>query len=210
MRCTGKLPCQHCINAEVHLECAFTAKYTRGKAPPIQVVTANKDNLAGLPANVPSHDVRRQSTAYASASSSSESEHFDWQNRERKRKQSQEYPGLASISQRAHPRPSFSGSLNHQNPLAAFGDPPLPEPDCSFLVLPNLEEGQGQVTVFFETALTESSFLHRPTVDQWLFDFYKTFPYGNVVDKARSAIMLTMLAFSSIRNDFEQDRIDRR
>lgn len=56
--------------------------------------------------------------------------------------------------------------------IFTFGDAPFPEVDCAFLELPPLEEARSLLAVYFDFAFPTHRFLHRPSVEQWLSDFY--------------------------------------
>jgi hypothetical protein len=57
--------------------------------------------------------------------------------------------------------------------IFTFGDAPLPEVDYAFLELPHLEEARSLVATYFDFAFPTHRFLHRPTTEQWLLEFYQ-------------------------------------
>jgi len=96
----------------------------------------------------------------------------------------------------------------HRNPTYAFGDPPLPEADLSFFVLPPLDEAKGLIVKFFEVVAPNIRILHQPSVNEWLLDLYQNFAQGRPIDKARGAIVLLLLATAYGYQDFSSDDED--
>jgi hypothetical protein len=85
--------------------------------------------------------------------------------------------------------------------ILACGDPPLPEVDSSFLVLPPLEIAIDLVTKYFELVATSNWFLHRPTVENWTRELQSS--RGLVGDKSKRAIVFMIFAAAhEYRDDF--------
>lgn len=55
-----------------------------------------------------------------------------------------------------------------------FGDAPLPEFDPNFCIMISREETQMLVERFFEFTVPVDRFLHRPTIEAMLTEFYST------------------------------------
>ncbi|KAN0096685.1 Fungal specific transcription factor domain containing protein [Hyaloscypha variabilis] len=75
---------------------------------------------------------------------------------------------LLRVQKKLHQKVSFSPNSS----IFTFGDAPLPEFDPSFFVLPPKDDAQKLVARYFEYAIATHRFLHRPTVEQWLEEFY--------------------------------------
>lgn len=77
---------------------------------------------------------------------------------------------LLRVQKRLHQVVSFSQASS----IFTFGDAPLPEPDPSACLLMSREEGQKLLERYFDFAVPTHRFLHRPTVQQWLDEFFAT------------------------------------
>jgi len=75
---------------------------------------------------------------------------------------------LLRVQKKLHQKVSFTPNSS----IFTFGDAPLPEFDPSFFVLPPKDNAQKLVERYFEFAVATHRFLHRPTVEQWLEEFY--------------------------------------
>jgi hypothetical protein len=64
-------------------------------------------------------------------------------------------------------------SFSPNSSIFTFGDAPLPEFDPSFFVLPPKDDARTLVARYFEFAVATHRFLHRPTVESWLEEFYE-------------------------------------
>lgn len=56
---------------------------------------------------------------------------------------------------------------HQKNPVSAYGDPPLPEIDTSFLILPSQNTAQAIINKYFDFVSATNRFLHQPTVEKW-------------------------------------------
>ncbi|KAK1997572.1 hypothetical protein LX36DRAFT_635949 [Colletotrichum falcatum] len=85
---------------------------------------------------------------------------------------------LLRVQKRLHQTVSFSqaSSSSSSSSIFTFGDAPLPgfDPSGAFCVLLSREEAQALLTRYFEFAVPTHRFLHRPTVEGWLDEFYRT------------------------------------
>jgi hypothetical protein len=208
MRCTGKQPCLNCTNAGVQPECLYTAKYTRGKAPPIQAATREdykpvKSWKTGFPVDKPQTSPDR-----SSQSDISEPEEGRTMQSGAARNHAAEGSNFATVYRRTQHSMSHASSSRHKNPTYAFGDPPLPETDLSFFILPPLEEAKGLVVKFFEVVAPNIRILHQPSVNEWLLDLYQNFAQGRPIDKARGAVVLLLLSTAYGYQDFSSEDED--
>ncbi|KAK1624759.1 fungal-specific transcription factor domain-containing protein [Colletotrichum phormii] len=79
---------------------------------------------------------------------------------------------LLRVQKRLHQAVSFSQASS----IFTFGDAPLPDfdPSGAFCVLLSKEEATMLLKRYFEFAVPTHRFLHRPTVEGWLEEFYDT------------------------------------
>jgi hypothetical protein len=77
---------------------------------------------------------------------------------------------LLRIQKRLHQ----NSSLSHDSSIFTFGDAPLPEFDPSFFVLPPKPDAQRLVERYFDYAAPTHRFLHRPTIEKLVEEFYET------------------------------------
>ncbi|KAL5412374.1 hypothetical protein PMIN03_004316 [Paraphaeosphaeria minitans] len=87
-------------------------------------------------------------------------------------------------------------SLSHDSSIFTFGDAPLPDFDPTFFVLPPKAEGEKLVERYFDFAAPTHRFLHRPTVEGLLQEFYET--QGDMKNKeeapGKTALLLIVMA----------------
>lgn len=77
---------------------------------------------------------------------------------------------LRRVQKRLHQTSSFT----HSSSIFAFGDAPLPEFDPAFFFLPPKSEAEELLARYFDFAVPTHRFLHRPTIETWLGEFYET------------------------------------
>ncbi|KAL0933905.1 fungal specific transcription factor domain-containing protein [Colletotrichum truncatum] len=79
---------------------------------------------------------------------------------------------LLRVQKRLHQAVSFSQASS----IFTFGDAPLPDfdPSGAFCVLLSKEEATTLLKRYFDFAVPTHRFLHRPTVEGWLEEFYAT------------------------------------
>jgi hypothetical protein len=89
-----------------------------------------------------------------------------------------------------------NSSLSHESSIFTFGDAPLPEFDPTFFVLPPKAEGEKLVERYFDFASPTHRFLHRPTIEGLLQEFYET--QGDMKNKeeapGKTALLLIVMA----------------
>lgn len=87
-------------------------------------------------------------------------------------------------------------SISHKSSIFTFGDAPLPECDPSLFVLPPKADAQRLLERYFDFAAPTHRFLHRPTVEKLLDEFYET--QGDMRNKeeapAKTAVLLIVFA----------------
>jgi hypothetical protein len=101
---------------------------------------------------------------------------------------------LLRIQKRLHQHQHHS--VSHNTSIFTFGDAPLPECDTSFFVLPPKADAQRLVERYFDFAAPTHRFLHRPTIEKLLDEFYET--QGELRCKedapAKTAVLLIVFA----------------
>ena len=98
---------------------------------------------------------------------------------------------LIRIQKRLHQ----NSSLSHDSSIFTFGDAPLPEFDPSFFVLPPKPDAQRLVERYFDYAAPTHRFLHRPSIEKLVEEFYET--QGEVKGengKAKAALLMVVFA----------------
>ncbi len=98
---------------------------------------------------------------------------------------------LIRIQRRLHMNEAPSQDMS----IFTFGDAPLPEFDPSFLVLPPKSDAQRLVERYFDFAAPTHRFLHRPSIEKYLDEFYET--QGEMKGengKAQAALLMTVFA----------------
>ena len=211
MRCSGQKPCAHCTGAGVEIECSYTAKYTRGKAPPIQSASPNESwkSGAGWIPGVGSANKRDQSPDNSSESSSSEQVDPLSHKSDNIETHDKDSHNFASAYRRTQHDLIRLSAPTHKNPVYAHGDPLLPEADLSFFMLPPLDEARTLVAKFFEVITPNMRIMHQPTVDKWLLSVLQSFKTGQRVDNARSAVILLILASAYNHQDVSSKEGDK-
>jgi hypothetical protein len=91
-----------------------------------------------------------------------------------------------------------NSSLSHESSIFTFGDAPLPDFDPTFFVLPPKADAQRLVERYFDFVAPTHRFLHRPTIERMLEEFYET--QGDMRNKeeapAKTALLLIIFAQS--------------
>ena len=86
------------------------------------------------------------------------------------------------------------------NSIFTFGDSKLPSIDPAFLVLPLRADAESLVARFFEFAFPTHRFLHQPTIEQWMKDFYDHWPNApqSKGTKDRQGLILMVMAQAAV------------
>lgn len=104
---------------------------------------------------------------------------------------------LLRIQRKLQQHPS---AFSPDTSIFTFGDLPLPESDPRFLILPPRSEAEALLCRYFEFASATHRFLHRPTIETWLQELYKT--QGTMGDElsGRSKTALLFMVFAMAQN----------
>ncbi|KAF2134912.1 hypothetical protein P153DRAFT_278815 [Dothidotthia symphoricarpi CBS 119687] len=101
---------------------------------------------------------------------------------------------LLRIQRRLHQ--DSTSSLSQTSSIFTFGDAPLPEFDTTFFVLPPKADAQRLVERYFDFAAPTHRFLHRPTIEKLVEEFYET--QGDMRSRedapAKTALLLIVFA----------------
>ncbi|KAH8196117.1 hypothetical protein TruAng_009716 [Truncatella angustata] len=208
IKCSGTHPCEQC-SYDIE-SCTYDASYTRGRMPPTpkridtgemqshvsHVVEGDlEDHLAAA-----GHDVLHPPETNAapaivtSSRVSPEPSQTDLQGH---------YIGPASgvsfllrVQKRLHQAVSFSQTSS----IFTFGDAPLPEPDPASCLLMSRDEGQKLLERYFDFAVPTHRFLHRPTVEHWLDEFFSTKGIMRDLEdaSARKAVLFMVFAQAQV------------
>ncbi|KAI8931415.1 hypothetical protein NX059_011744 [Plenodomus lindquistii] len=102
----------------------------------------------------------------------------------------------ASFLLRIQKRLHQNSSLSHDSSIFTFGDAPLPEFDPSFFVLPPKTDAQRLVERYFDYAAPTHRFLHRPSIEKLVEEFYETQGEmrGREDGKAKAALLMVVFA----------------
>ncbi|EFW99074.1 nonribosomal peptide synthetase-like protein [Grosmannia clavigera kw1407] len=104
---------------------------------------------------------------------------------------------LLRVQKRLHETVSFSQAASSS--IFTFGDAPLPEYDASFPLLLTRSEANSLLERYFDFAVPTHRFLHRPTVEAWLAEFYAT--KGSMAShedtRARIAVLFMVFAMAT-------------
>lgn len=98
---------------------------------------------------------------------------------------------LIRIQKRLHQ----NSSISHDSSIFTFGDASLPEIDPSFFVLPPKGDAQRLVERYFDYAAPTHRFLHRPSIENLVDEFYET--HGEMKGengKSRAALLMVVFA----------------
>lgn len=228
-RCSGDRPCAKCVDKG--RECLYDARYTRGRPPtPPQSEARSRVGLRGLDRREDEglevvdgetaddgynevHAVHEEpaisrrpheSTAPSRASPELGMEEI----------QGQVFDPTSDLTflHRAWKRLSShnSGTTGHvptssaeTQSLTMAGDRPLPEVgESAPIPLPNLEEAENLLSLYFDVCIATYRILHRPAVEAWLGMMEKNVreqrPIWHEVGRARAAIVLVALAIATL------------
>jgi hypothetical protein len=99
---------------------------------------------------------------------------------------------LIRIQKRLHQ----NSSLSHDSTIFTFGDAPLQEFENSFFLPPSKTDAQKLVEHYFDFAAPTHRFLHRPSIEKLVEEFYKTGGEmsGREDGKAKSALLMVLFA----------------
>lgn len=203
------------------LECHYSATYTRGRPPQIPLLiehekahqacsesdrTSNGSVAQSLPGEAVSQfvsiDDSLANEQMQSLRNSPEPPQDDLDGH---------YVGPSSgisFLLRAQKRVHESVNLEHSSSVFTFGDAPLPKCDIAFLEMPSKNEAQNLVAHYFDFAYPTHRFLHRPTIENWLEDFYASFRGPIVTAGVREKRALLLMVMASAKQ-FSTDGVAR-
>jgi hypothetical protein len=90
--------------------------------------------------------------------------------------------------------------LSQNSSIFTFGDAPLPEYDPSFFVLPPKEDAKSLVARYFDFAVPTHRFLHRPTIEAFLDEFYNNLGVIQRAGGAEGKIALLFMVFAQAKD----------
>ncbi len=99
---------------------------------------------------------------------------------------------LIRIQKRLHQ----NSSLSHDSTIFTFGDAPLPEFDLSIFVPPPKPDAQRLVERYFDYAAPTHRFLHRPTIEELVEEFYETQGEMRSKEDGKAKAALLMVVFA--------------
>ncbi|KAH7118771.1 fungal-specific transcription factor domain-containing protein, partial [Dendryphion nanum] len=89
-----------------------------------------------------------------------------------------------------------NSSLSHDSSIFTFGDSPLPDHDPSFFLLPPKVDAERLISRYFDFAQPAHRFLHRPTMERILHEFYETQGEMRNRDDAPTKTALLFIVFA--------------
>lgn len=108
---------------------------------------------------------------------------------------------LLRVQKKLHQKVSFS----HKSSIFTFGDAPLPKYDPSFFLLPPKADAEILVARYFDFAVATHRFLHRPTVESWLEEFYDNLGVMLQKDGAKERTALLFMVFAHAKEHMPDD-----
>ncbi|TVY83627.1 Activator of stress genes 1-like protein [Lachnellula suecica] len=108
---------------------------------------------------------------------------------------------LLRVQKKLHQNLSFAQNSS----IFTFGDAPLPDFDPSFFVLPPKADAQRLVARYFDFAVATHRFLHRPTVEAWLEEFYENLGIMKQQVGAKEKTALLFMVFAQAKEYMTND-----
>lgn len=102
---------------------------------------------------------------------------------------------LLRVQKKLHQAVTFS----QESSIFTFGDAPLPDFNPSFFVLPPYPEAQKLVARYFDFGAATHRFLHRPTVEAWLEEFYENLGQMTQKNGAQEKTALLFMVFATAK-----------
>lgn len=222
IRCTGIQPCELCVRTGS--QCSYNASYARGRRPPVahqpsaaslpmdvepldavaddslmsSLAVPEATEAAGQPPD--SSATLMDSSGLAVTVGTVAAEPPSRASPEPTQTDLQgHYVGPASgvsfllrVQKRLHQAVSFSQTSS----IFTFGDAPLPDFDPTFCILLSKDEATHLMQRYFDFAVPTHRFLHRPTVESWLEEFYDTMGVMRNKEDAPARIALLFMIFA--------------
>ncbi|QSZ28849.1 hypothetical protein DSL72_003354 [Monilinia vaccinii-corymbosi] len=105
----------------------------------------------------------------------------------------------ASFLLRVQKKLHQEAALSQNSSIFTFGDAPLPEFDASFFVLPPKPDAKNLVARYFDFAVPTHRFLHRPTLEAWLDEFYDSLGTFQRKGGAKGRTALLFMVFAQAK-----------
>jgi hypothetical protein len=86
---------------------------------------------------------------------------------------------------------------HQKNPVYAYGDPPLPDIDTSFLLCPPESTAQALINKYFDFVSATNRILHRPTIEKWTRELLNSGRGINSGDEENSQRAVVLMIFAS-------------
>lgn len=210
IRCTGRHPCEICLR--INLQCTFNAAYTRGRHPPPPQPVVPSRELDPLSRKATNFSPRDSNRVLDLATSSPDIDAVDFTpgitvaaeppSRSPEPTQTDlqgHYVGPASgvsfllgVQKRLHQ----SGIFSNASSIFTFGDTPLPYIDPTYCIIPAKDETTQLLQRYFDFTVPVDRFLHQPTVEELLREFYETSGAMKCKDEAPSSKALLFMVFA--------------
>lgn len=100
---------------------------------------------------------------------------------------------------RAQMRLQNTAKSSKDTSIFTFGDSPLPDVDCAFLELPSLDEARSLLATYFDFAFPTHRFLHQPSIEQWLVEFYASHKRSNPIPGVRERYATVLMVLSQAK-----------
>ncbi|RAL59819.1 hypothetical protein DID88_000448 [Monilinia fructigena] len=220
-RCSGNQPCNLCTSAG--LVCEFTAAYRRGKIPPITTEKEQPNQQGAVSENAGSSaniehghviEIAKPFPEYHNAFQSPLTGEFGTIPHDVAVAAStlaRLQPGTCKdTTWDLPPEPHFSfvyrknfikkSSFSHNSSIFTFGDAPLPDYDPSFFVLPPKPDAKNLVARYFDFAVPTHRFLHRPTLEAWVDEFYDNLGTFQRKGGAKGRTALLFMVFAQAKD----------
>ncbi|KAJ5183379.1 hypothetical protein N7492_000995 [Penicillium capsulatum] len=213
VRCNGTLPCRNCDRRR--LGCTYNSKYGRGRPPTPPISAAASQEPINIAPHISAPHIQIQhrdeiveiSGAQLPSRASPEAE-IDGQYFDPTSGLNFLHRAWTKLFTRKAELASYGpNDSDRYQLLTSAGDRPfyvdqnMPENGC----LPDDETIRKLQAFYFETCVVTYRMFHRPTVENWTESFLKdreqNRPMVHSIGPARTAILLTILAISSLRHE---------
>ncbi len=194
IRCTGALPCAHCIQGKA--DCTYDKPYSRGKAPEPKAAPQDEQEkylekfgyapgLAPAQLNSGSKSASRDDPVSAEVIEDGRTLLREFGNLTQMASKISSRRSAAIPHRSAEPtwdvpasEPTWNATASNidnsdSNSLTlTYGDAPPPNSDTTFFVLPHVEKARRMLATYFEKTSGTFQILHRPQVERDMEDMY--------------------------------------
>ncbi|KAJ5599070.1 hypothetical protein N7450_000137 [Penicillium hetheringtonii] len=223
IRCNGTRPCQTC--AKRRLDCAYDAKYGRGRPPTPPFSTPSQAPVIDVPRTsvVPNgaNEVHMRSMSFSR-------EHSQYLHNDAPPQVSQEpeiddqyfdptsglnflHRAWKKLSTQKGDDASYSSNETERSQLVtSAGDRPFHKYGNLFdssesRFVPKESDAKSLLECYFENCVVTYRMLHRPTIEAWMDAFVKdrreNRPIAHSLGHAKCSILLTIMAIATLRNE---------